>query len=364
MKYWDTITLLVKPVSADCNMSCTYCFYSPKSLLYPDENHPRMNEETLSTLTEKALSTGAQNVSIVWQGGEPTLAGLEFYKKAVQLQALYKYPTQKISNSIQTNGILIDNLWTRFLKNEKWLVGVSLDGNEDQHNSYRVDRGGGGTFHKVRKALRLLQSEKVPYNILVLLNNVNVKEPKRLYSNLKKEGHRYLQFIPCIEYDPDTYERTNYSITSEEYGKFLIEIFDEWIKDIPNVFVRDFEDIMINEVTGISPNCVYSGECGQYLVVEYNGDVYPCDFYVDYEWLLGNIHEDPIEELINNKRFKSFLDNRKLYIHCKSCPWLKYCNGGCQQHVQIDRNYFCESYKIFFEHADEKIQCLKKTLNR
>ena len=361
MNCWESVTLLVKPVSADCNLSCVYCFYSPKSLIYPEE-HPRMSEETLRVLTEEALGTGARDVSFVWQGGEPTLAGLEFYKKAVQLQALYRYPAQNIRNSIQTNGVLIDAQWTEFLKKENWLVGVSLDGNKAQHNAYRLD-GGGGTYNGVRKALRLLQSKMVPYNILALLNNVNVKDPKELYSDLKKEGHRYLQFIPCIEYHPDTNKPTNYSITAEEYGRFLIEVFDEWVKDIPNVFVRDFEDIMIREVTGASPNCVYS-ECGQYLVVEYNGDVYPCDFYVDPEWLLGNIHEDPIEELANSEKFNEFIFNRQLPSKCKTCPWLRYCNGGCQKHVRVDRNYFCDSYKIFFEHADGKIQQLKENLTR
>lgn len=360
MKCWESITLLVKPVSADCNLSCAYCFYSPKSQLYP-EDRPRMSEETLRALTEQALGTGAREVSFVWQGGEPTLAGLEFSKTAVQLQALYRYPDQEIRNSIQTNGVLIDNRWTSFLKKENWLVGLSLDGDEAQHNSYRINCGGVGTYHHVRKALSLLQSKRVPYNVLALLNNVNVKDPKGLYSGLKKEGHRYLQFIPCIEYDPNKNEPTSYSITPEEYGRFLIEVFDEWVKDIPHVFVRDFEDIMIREVTGASPNCVYS-ECGQYLVVEYNGDVYPCDFYVDHEWLLGNIHEYTIEELVNGEKFKEFIGNRQLHSKCESCPWLRYCNGGCQKHMRVDRNYFCDSYRMFFEHADGKIQQLTKSL--
>jgi len=360
MNCWDSVTLLVKPVSADCNLLCAYCFYSPKSMLYPEDN-PRMTEETLKVLIEQALGTGSQDVSFVWQGGEPTLAGLEFYKKVVQLQALYRYPTQSIGNSIQTNGILIDDHWARFLKKENWLVGVSLDGNESQHDSYRVDSLSGVTYRGVRKAISILQSEKVPFNILALLNDVNVKDPEGLYSGLKKEGHRYLQFIPCIEYDPDTDEPTSYSITPEEYGMFLIETFNEWVKDIPNIYVRDFEDILIREVTGSSPNCVYS-ECGQYLVVEYNGDVYPCDFYVDDEWLLGNIHEDLIEELVNSAKFKEFIDKRQLSSECESCPWLRYCNGGCQKHVRVDRNYFCDSYMMFFEHADEKIQQLKKSL--
>mgnify|MGYP003730212485 CR=1 FL=1 len=321
-----------------------------------------MSEETLKMLTEQALGTGARTVSFVWQGGEPTLAGLEFYKKAVQLQELYRYPVQKISNSIQTNGILIDDPWAKFLKSENWLVGVSLDGDEAQHNSYRID-GGGGTYNRVRKALRLLQSKNVPYNVLALLNDVNVKTPKGLYSGLKKEGHRYMQFIPCIEYDSDTGEPTNYSITPEEYGQFLIEVFDEWVKDIPNVYVRDFEDIMIREVTGASPNCVYS-ECGKYLVVEYNGDVYPCDFYVDHEWLLGNIHEDSIEELASSEKFREFMGKRQLPSNCETCPWLRYCNGGCQKYMRVDLNYFCDSYKMFFEHAEEKIQSLKNSLTQ
>lgn len=363
MNCWNSVTLLVKPVSADCNISCAYCFYSPKSLLYP-EDKPRMSEETLRVLTEKALITGAENVSFVWQGGEPTLAGLDFYKKAVELQALYRYPAQNLSNSIQTNGILIDDQWTQFLRRENWLVGVSLDGEKNQHNAYRIDGGGNGTYDETRKAHNLLQSERVPYNILTLLNDVNVKDPKGLYEGLKKEGHRYLQFIPCIEYDKDTREPTSYSITAEEYGRFLIDVFDEWVKDIPDVFVRDFEDIMIGAVTGSSPNCVYTGKCGQYLVVEYNGDVYPCDFYVDHEWLLGNIHEDSIEELANNEIFKNFSDQRKLHPDCENCPWLRYCKGGCQKHKRDDRNYFCDSYKMFFEHADGMIQQLKENLTR
>jgi uncharacterized protein len=362
MNCWESITLLVKPVSADCNISCAYCFYSQKSMLYP-EDHPRMSGETLRVMTERALSTGARSVSFVWQGGEPTLAGLDFYEKAVQLQKLYSYPAQNISNSIQTNGILIDDQWTGFLRRRRWLVGVSLDGGRDQHDAYRLDRVGRSTYEETRKALDLLQTEKVPYNILALLNDVNVRDPKGLYRDLKKEGHRYLQFIPCIDFDPDTGEPTNYSITPEEYGRFLVGAFDDWVKDVPNVFIRDFEDIMIREVMGTSPNCLYSG-CGQYLVVEFNGDVYPCDFFVDHRWLLGNIHEDTVEELLNSERFKEFMDQRKLHAECVNCQWLRYCNGGCQKHINANRNYFCDSYKMFFEHADEKIQELTNSLTR
>jgi len=316
----------------------------------------------LRLLTEQTLSTASPNILFVWQGGEPTLAGLDFYKEVAKFQELYRYPGQKISNSMQTNGILLDNSWIRFLKQEDWLLGVSLDGNGAQHDTYRKTHAGYGTFKETRRALQLLQSENVPYNVLVLLNDVNIKDPKTLYNYLKNEGHRYLQFLPCIEFDKSG-ERTGYSITPEEYGWFLVEVFDEWVKDIPDVFVRDFEDILIKEVTGVSPNCVYS-ECGKYLVIEYNGDVYPCDFFVEPELRLGNIYEDSLEEILEGERFSDFKDQRMLREECLDCTWLNYCNGGCQKHTREDRNYFCESYKMFFRLAHTKIQEIKNTITR
>jgi uncharacterized protein len=359
----DTVihTVLVKPVSADCNLACAYCFYLPKSSLYPESN-PRMSEETLRKLTEEALMAGAPLVNFIWQGGEPTLAGLEFFKKAVEYQKLFKYPNQVIENSIQTNGLLVDKEWAEFFKREDWLVGVSLDGSRVEHDSYRVHENGSGSYQNVRKALNTLRKSGVQYNILALLNDVNVKTPKKLYRELVDGGHKHLQFIPCMEMAP-TGGVTEFSITPKEYGQFLIEVFEEWVKDIPEVYVRDFEDLLIKTVTGTAPNCVYNGRCGEYLVVVHNGDVYPCDFFVEPVWLLGNIMETGIEELSRSERFAQFKVNRKLQKPCKECDWVGYCHGGCQKTMLKGRYYFCESLKMFLNRHEETLRSIAESIN-
>jgi uncharacterized protein len=359
----DTVihTVLVKPVSADCNLACAYCFYSPKSSLYP-ESSPRMSEETLEKLIEEVLMAGAPVVNFIWQGGEPTLAGLDFYEKAMEYQRLFKYPKQVIENSIQTNGLIVDEEWAGFFKKEDWLVGVSLDGSREEHDAYRVHGDGSSSYHKVRKALDSLRALGVQYNILALLNDVNVKNPKRLYKWLVNEGHKHLQFIPCMEMNP-TGGIAGFSITPKEYGKFLIEVFDEWVKDIPGIYVRDFEDILIKIITGTAPNCVYNGKCGGYIVVEYNGDVYPCDFFVEPEWLLGNIMETSLEEISSNLKFKEFKERRKLQEPCHGCKWVDYCHGGCQKTMLNGRYYFCESLKEFLKHAEEKLHSIADSIN-
>lgn len=359
----DTVvhTVLIKPVSADCNLSCAYCFYSPKSSLYPESN-PRMSEETLKIMIEEVLMTGAPRVNFIWQGGEPTLAGLEFFERVIEYQKLFKYPNQMIENSIQTNGLLVDEKWAEFFKRENWLVGVSLDGSRKEHDSYRVHEDGSGSYYSVRNALDILRNMGVQYNILVLLNNINVKTPKRLYRNLVEEGHKYLQFIPCIEMD-SMGEVADFSITPEEYGKFLVEVFDEWVKDIPQVHVRDFEDILIKIVNGTAPNCVYNGKCGDYIVMEYNGDVYPCDFFVEPEWLLGNIRETSIEEIITSTKFREFKERRSLQEACLECRWGEYCHGGCQKNMIDGRYYFCDSLRAFFEHSEESLNSIAQSIN-
>ena len=349
-------TYLVKPVSADCNLACAYCFYAPKSSLYPEPS-PRMSDETLENLIEEALMTGAPHISFVWQGGEPTLAGLEFYKKAVQLQEVYRYPNQVVQNSIQTNGVLIDEDWARFFKEQDWLVGVSLDGSEKDHDTYRVTVDGLGSYDSVKRAIKIIREEGAQYNILALLNNVNVKKPRELYRGLVEEGHKYLQFIPCMELDKNG-ETTSFSITPKEYGDFLVEVFDEWEKDIPEIYVRDFEDLLIGIVTGNTPNCVYNGKCGEYLMVEYNGDVYPCDFFVEPDWLLGNIHETGAEEQYQSEKMTRFRDRRKLHQTCVGCNWTSYCHGGCQKTMLGDENYFCESIKHFLEQREPQLRVI------
>ncbi len=362
-------SVLVKPVSADCNLSCTYCFYSPKARLYPEAKIHRMSDRVLRELIAQAIAVSPERISFCWQGGEPTLAGLEFYRRAVEYQELFRAPGQVVENSLQTNGILIDEEWARFLSRHRFLVGVSLDGPRELHDYYRRDRSGRGSYDRVMRGISYLRRFGVEFNILVLLNDRNVKRPRDLYRFLLGQGFRYLQFIPCVEKDPGSGDIASYSITPEQYGRFLCELFDEWTrKGVPDVYIRDFDDILISYVTGVTPSCVFSEECGRYVVVEYNGDVYPCDFYVEPGWLLGNIMERPLDEILQTEKFRRFRSRKaRLAERCRGCRWLQYCHGGCPRHWEItgfSHNYFCPSYQMFFKHSHEGFLRLKRIVEQ
>jgi len=366
-KTYPILSVLVKPVSADCNLACRYCFYSSKSKLYPKTKDHHMDIHVLRELVSQFISLSLDNVSFCWQGGEPTLAGLDFYQKVVQYQNFFRLPNQKVQNSIQTNGTLINEEWATFLSKNNFLTGVSIDGPPDIHNYYRKSREGVGSFKRTMNGINLLKKHKVDFNVLVLLNNKNIKHPRKLYKFLRKNNLQYMQFIPCVEKSRFGEGEANYSITPEEYGHFLCSIFDEWVRDgIPQVYIRDFEDILISYFTGKSANCVYSKYCGEYLVVEYNGDVYPCDFYVESKWFLGNLTEQNIEEIIMNKRFSQFrMQKKRFFQKCENCKFYKYCSGGCPKNWEITdfhHNFFCLSYKMFFEHTDQKFLDLKRLL--
>jgi len=359
-------TVLVKPVSADCNLSCTYCFYLPKSKLYPHTKIHRMNNEVLKKLVVQMLSISPERVHFCWQGGEPTLAGLEFYKRAVKYQSLFRAPSQIVENSIQTNGLLINDDWGKFLAKHKFLVGVSLDGPPEIHDFYRKDPRGRGSYNLVIRCTKILSKYNVDFNILTVLNDRNVKKPKLLYRFLVDMGFKYLQFIPCVELDSNG-KIAKFSITPEEYGRFLCEVFDEWFNEgSPKIYVRDFEEILMTYVLGKTPGCIFSSRCGRYIVVEHNGDVYPCDFFVEPKWLLGNIMKDDLEDILKSSKFREFASiKEKLRRKCVGCKWLEYCKGGCPKHWKItnfSHNYFCQSYKVFFEHAHERFLELKERL--
>ncbi|MEM2514064.1 MAG: anaerobic sulfatase maturase [Candidatus Bathyarchaeia archaeon] len=362
-------SVLVKPVSADCNLSCTYCFYLPKSSLYPETKIHRMSDEVLMSLIVQILTlSNNKKVSFCWQGGEPTLAGIDFYRKALHYQSIFSARFQVVENSIQTNGVLIDDKWASFLSTYGFLVGLSLDGPKDIHDYYRKRRGGLGSYEDVIKCIEILRRFGVEFNILTVVNNLNVKDPKGLYKFMMNMGLKHLQFIPCVERDSGG-GVAYYSVTPEDYGRFLCEVFDEWFNGgYPGAYVRDFEEILMSYVFGDTPSCIFGRRCGRYIVIEYNGDVYPCDFYVDRKWLLGNIVEDSIEDIIANEKFLEFIFIKdRLTEKCRDCNWLKYCNGGCPKHWEIkdySENYFCKSYKMFFEHAHDKFLKLKSVVER
>jgi uncharacterized protein len=359
-------TVLVKPVSADCNLSCTYCFYLSSSRLYPHTRIHRMSDEVLKKLIIQMLSISPERAHFCWQGGEPTLAGLEFYKRAVKYQSLFRAIHQIVENSIQSNGLLIDDEWGDFLSKHSFLVGVSLDGPLEIHDSYRRDPRGKGSYNLVIKCTENLARHHVEFNILAVINNYNVKEPKMLYRFFVDRGFKYLQFIPCVELDSSG-EIAWFSITPEEYGRFLCEVFDKWFDSgVSKIYVRDFEEILMLYVLGDTSSCVFADECGRYIVVEHNGDVYPCDFFIEPEWLLGNILEDDLENILKSRKLREFaFTKEKLRGKCIGCKWLNYCRGGCPKHwktTNFSYNYFCQSYKVFFEYAHEKFLELKERL--
>ena len=356
-------SLLVKPAGPDCNMACTYCFYLDKGEMFPEQVVHRMSEDILEEMIRQAMAQSRGYISFGWQGGEPTLMGLDFFKKAVAFQKQYGRG-QSLGNGLQTNGLLIDNEWVEFLKEYRFLVGLSLDGPAHIHDRYRHLRGGQDSWEKVAKKGRMMLEGGVAVNALSVVNDYSVQFPEEIYDFHKSFGFTFMQFIPCVESDPAEPSRiAPFSVPPESYGKFLIKLFDLWMNDFkdgePTTSVRFFDSVFHSYVGRKAPECTLLDECGVYVVVEHNGDVYACDFFVDPEWKLGNIQEDRIVDLLNGSKQKSFGEQKGLLPQqCTDCRWLATCRGGCPK----DRlgkpgeerlSHLCMAYKMFFEHADD-----------
>lgn len=351
-------SLLIKPTSADCNLQCAYCFYLDRSSLYPEESVHRMTDEVLEKLIAGYMATKQGEYIFGWQGGEPTLMGLEFFEKVVFYQRKYAGPGAVISNGLQTNGTLITEELAKFLHDNHFLVGVSLDGPKELHDKYRVTKGLGGTHDQVWKGIRLLQKHQVEFNILTLVNSANVHHAREIYNYLKDHGFFYQQFIPCVELDENG-KPLPFSITGEEWGKFLIEVFDEWIqKDAYRVSIRSFDSLISLMMEGWTSVCHMGGNCCQYFVVEHNGDIYPCDFFVEKERRLGNIASDSWEEMQTSPKYQAFgqLKN-KWNEKCSKCPHLLYCSGDCLKHRIYNEaspetiSWLCKGWEDFFKHS-------------
>ena len=314
------------------------------------------------------MQQSGPHMSFGWQGGEPTVMGLSFFKKAAHYQEQYGQG-KTVGNGLQTNGILINQEWAKFLVQYNFLVGISLDGPEHVHNYYRVNKQGKGTWKKVNDKAKLLLDAGVATNALIVVNDYSVNFPEEIYAFHKTLGLNYMQFIPCVESDPKNPEyAASYSVSAEEYGKFLIKTFDLWHADIVDgvaaVSVRYFDSVFHKYVGLSAPDCTLMKKCGEYLVVEYNGDVFSCDFFVEKKWKLGNIKTHLLEEMLNSPRQAEFGNMKALLPEeCITCEWLEKCQGGCTKDrisVPQDKgsNHFCQSYKMFFAHADEKLQVL------
>ena len=364
-------SILIKPAGPDCNMACTYCFYLEKESMFRETDVHRMKEEVLEEMIRQVMSQAGEHVSFGWQGGEPTLMGLPFFKKVVEFQKRYG-SGQTVGNGLQTNGLLLDEKWANFLKENRFLVGLSLDGPKHIHDHYRKTKGGGGTWERVMKSAKLLLNEGAAVNAVSLVSDYSVRFPEEIYNFHKNCGLTFMQFIPCVETDPkDPAKIAPFSVSHIEYGKFLCTLFDLWKADFdeekPTTSVRFFESVFSTYVGLESPECTLLEECGIYVVVEHNGDVYACDFFVEPDWKLGSIKDGKLIDMLNSDKQMEFGRMKaELPALCESCKWLIHCRGGCtKDRIRDPRdkklNHFCESYKMFFEHADTSLRKLAES---
>lgn len=373
-------SVLIKPTGADCNIDCTYCFYLDRAgVLRPgfqndgrgfDRLHGRaMSEKVQDETIRQMMRDGGAQISFGWQGGEPTLMGLEFFKRTISLQKQYGRNGQVVGNGLQTNGLSIDDDWCDFLRDTRWLVGLSIDGPAHVHDHYRVTRNGKPTYERVRESAERMTRKRVEFNALTVVNDYSVRFPHEIYDHHKALGIEHMQFIPCVETDPGSPDRAaGFSVTAEDYGRFLCEIFDCWKADFkhgrPTTSVRYIDSVFHTYVGLQPPECTLLKECGCYVVVEHNGDVFSCDFFVQSDWKLGNVLNDRMIHLLNSEKQKEFgMLKARMPEECETCQWQPHCYGGCTKDRIRDpadegSNHFCRSYLQFFEHADAELRRL------
>ncbi len=364
------ITMLIKPASSLCNMRCKYCFYADIAENRNIRSYGMMTDETLENLVKAAFEYADGSATFAFQGGEPTLAGIDFYKLLISLQKKYNKNNISVYNSIQTNGYDINEEWACFFKEQNFLVGLSLDGTKSIHDALRVDANGYGTFNRVKATAELLTKFDVEFNILCVVNNFTARHPRQVFDSLKQ--YKYLQFIPCL--DPFGGRGDIYSLTEKRYTSFLIETFEAYyqsfLKNSP-VSIRNFDNY-ITMLSGRPPeNCGMCGRCEGYFLIEGDGTVFPCDFYVLDKWALGNINQSSLAEIAENEKMKLFKEE-SLFVHekCKVCKWYPLCRGGCKRDREPfvngnpGLNRLCGSFKEFFEYSYEKMCRMSDILGR
>ena len=390
--------LLAKPTGAICYLDCKYCFFLSKEMLYPGSRF-RMADDLLEQYIKQLIeSHRTEEVTIAWQGGEPTLMGLDFFKRSVAYAQKYRKTDQTILHTMQTNGTKIDAEWAEFFKKNNFLIGLSVDGPRQMHDAYRVNKGGQGTFDQVMRGWEILRQYQVDFNILCTLHAVNGDHPLKVYRFFRDElKAEFVQFIPIIERaTPETLpvanegwsERpggdrplytqigelvTERSITPEQYGRFLTDVFDEWVRrDVGKVYVQMF-DVALGSWVGMHTLCVFAPTCGNALALEHNGDLYSCDHFVEPAYLLGNIQETRMIELVASDQQRKFGQDKQdsLPRYCRECDVRFACNGGCPKDRFIHTpdgepglNYLCAGYKLFFHHIDPSMQTMANLLRQ
>jgi uncharacterized protein len=348
-----------------CNLSCEYCFYKRVNGIYKD-NLKKMNPIDAESIICNTLSANAAHNSFCWQGGEPMLMGVDFFRDALDFQKKYAMPGQIIENSIQTNGVLINREWCDFFRKEKLLVGISLDGPRDFHDFYRKNSAGHGSFDDVMKSIEMMEKYGVEFNVLCLLTDRNIKYPLEIYKFFRSRGFRYLQFINCFETDFQLGKIKNFSVSGKETGEFYIQIFDEWFNnDFYDVSIRFFEDMLMYFIDGVKASCCYNETCCSYIVVEHNGDCYPCDFYVYEEWNIGNLSNLSLQSVLKNPLRRKFAEIKSAYSpECAKCSILSFCRGDCTRFRFIDnKSEYCISMKMIYDHIKPYLPEIKKRVD-
>jgi uncharacterized protein len=376
----SSLHVMAKPIGPICNLDCEYCYYLHKENLYSDHERWKMTGEQLESFVRQyieAQPASAKTITFAWQGGEPTLLGVAFFRRAVEFQQKHKPDGVVIENAFQTNGVLIDDEWCEFFLKNKFLIGLSMDGPADLHDRYRYDKKGDPTFAATLNAMKQFKQHGVEFNVLVCVNRHNADHGKRVYSYLRDTGAKFFQFIPIVEQrgvgqhpeepvepgdHPLEHLVSSRSVLPDQFGRFLVSIFDEWIRrDVGKVFVQIF-DQALSAWMGMEPSlCVFKKDCGRALAIEHNGDLYSCDHFVEPDYKLGNIADSSLADLANSDRQLEFANakSKTLPQYCLDCEVRFVCNGECPKNRFIDTpsgeaglNYLCDGYRTFFNHID------------
>jgi uncharacterized protein len=362
--------IFVKPVGPECNLRCSYCYYLDVKDLYEGRKACRMNDEILEKyIMQHAEASTGPVISFSWHGGEPLLAGTEFFRKAIGLQKKYIPEGKTVLNGIQTNGTLIDVAWCRFLAAENFFVGISIDGPGHLHNIHRRKANGDPAFNDMLKGYRLLQKSGIHTEILCVVSNDNVKYPLEVYNFFRKLKAKFITFLPLVEKEMESGSNvTATSVRPDDFGKFLCKIFDEWIEhDIGRVKIQIFEEALRTAFNQDHTLCIFKRDCGGVPVVEHNGDFYSCDHYTDNDHLIGNIRDITLSALLDSRKQQSFGRYKSLSLpeFCKRCEVLSMCNGECPKNRFIRTpdgepglNYLCAGYKSFFTHCRPFIEAV------
>ena len=365
--------VIAKPRGPKCNLACGYCFYLPSERLYEGETAFRMSDQVLEQFVRQYIEAHqSSDVTFTWQGGEPTLMGLEFFQRALDLQRAHGKPGVRVANALQTNGLLLDGAWCEFLRDHDFLVGLSLDGPAGLHDAYRFTKDGGPSFAFAYRALTRLRRYGVEFNVLCVVNAVNARHPLRVYRFFRNEGVRHIQFIPAVQQSGAGV--TAWTVPPGAWGAFLCAIFDEWVaRDVGRIYVQQFE-IALEAWCGLEPSlCAHARTCGRALAVEHNGDVYACDHYVNAAHRLGNLTHDHLAQLVDSPRQQRFGRDKadRLPRACRDCRVLFACNGGCPKDRFVRTpagehglNYLCEGYRGFFEHAGPRLAAMARRLRQ